>query len=70
AKSVMIPTFLYQVRDDVYTDPSDVQAVYDNIPLSEKKLYWIEGTTKRWHGYTYFQRHPEQMLEWFDQYMR
>ncbi|NTS39862.1 alpha/beta hydrolase [Flavisolibacter sp. BT320] len=70
AKTVMIPTFLYQVRDDVYTDPSDVQAVYDNIPLSEKKLFWIEGTTKRWHGYTYFQRHPEQMLEWFAQYMR
>lgn len=69
AKSVMIPAFLYQVKDDVYTHPSDVQSIYDNIPTPEKKLFWIEGSTRRWDGYTYFQRHPEQMLEWFNKYM-
>jgi uncharacterized protein len=48
AKSVMVPTFLYQVRDDLYARPSDVQAMYDNIPVTDKKLFWIQGTTRRW----------------------
>jgi hypothetical protein len=69
AKSVRIPTFLYQVRDDLYTRPSDVQSMFDNIPIAEKKLFWIEGTTRRWDGYTFFQKDPSQMLEWFDRYM-
>jgi hypothetical protein len=63
AKGVTIPTFLYQVRDDFYTRPDDIQAMYDNIPIADKKLYWIEGTKRRWDGYTYFQREPRQMLE-------
>jgi hypothetical protein len=70
AKHVMIPTLLYQVRDDVYTRPDDIQAMYDNIPVAEKKLFWIEGTTRRWDGYTYFQKDPSQMLDWFDTYMK
>lgn len=69
AKNVMAPTFLYQVRDDVLTDPSDVRTMHDNIPLAEKKLRWIEGTTYRWDGYLEFQRRPEPMLEWFERYM-
>jgi uncharacterized protein len=70
AKSVMIPTFLYQVRDDLLTRPSDVQSMYDNIPVKEKKLFWIEGSSRRWDGYTYFAKDPSQMLEWFDTHMK
>jgi hypothetical protein len=70
AKSVMIPTLLYQVRDDLYTRPDDIQAMYDNIPVADKKLFWIEGTTRRWDGYTYFQKNPSLMLEWFERYMK
>ena len=44
-------------------------AMYDTIPM-EKKLVRIHGTTARWDGYLHFQREPEQMLEWFDTYMR
>lgn len=69
AKNVRVPTFLYQVRDDLYTRPSDVQAMYDNIPVADKKLFWIEGTTRRWDGYAYFQKDPSLMLEWFEKYM-
>jgi hypothetical protein len=32
AKSVCVPTFLYQVHDDVLTHPSNVQTIFDNIP--------------------------------------
>ena len=69
ARNVRVPTFLYQVHDDVLTDLSDVQTTFDNIPLEEKKLQWVQGTTARWDGYLEFQRHPEPMLEWFEQYM-
>ena len=68
AKSVRLPTFLYQVRGDIRTDPSDVQAMFDNINVAEKKLRWIEGTTARWDGYLEFQRRPQPMLEWFARY--
>jgi len=69
AKSVRVPTFLYQVYDDVLTKPDDVQTIYDNIPVAEKALHWIHGTTARWDGYLEFQRRPEPMLQWFAKYM-
>jgi pimeloyl-ACP methyl ester carboxylesterase len=69
ARNVRVPTFLYQVRGDILTDPSDVQAMFDNIPAAGKKLQWIEGTTARWDGYLEFQRRPQPMLDWFAQYM-
>ncbi len=69
AKNVRVPTFLYQVRHDSVTDPSDVQTMYDNIPVAEKKLQWIEGTTARFDGYLELQRRPQPMLDWFAQYM-
>jgi hypothetical protein len=69
AKHVCIPTFLYQVHDDVLTEPSDVQTMFDNIPVDDKRLEWIRGTTARWDGYLEFQRRPEPMLEWFEKHM-
>lgn len=69
AKSVCVPTFLYQVHDDVLTHPSDVQTMFHNIPLGDKKLLWIYGTSARWDGYLKFQRRPEPMLQWFEQHM-
>lgn len=52
------------------TTPSDVQTIYDNIPATDKKLFWIEGTDQRFQVYNYFGEHPELMLEWFDTYMK
>lgn len=69
AKGVRVPTFLYQVREDVLTDPSDVQTMFDNLPVSEKKLAWIKGTTARFDGYLEFQRRPAPILDWFNTYM-
>ncbi len=58
AKHVCVPTFLYQVHDDVLTRPNDVQTMFDNIPVADKKLQWINGTSARWDGYLEFQRRP------------
>lgn len=69
AKDVQTPTLIYQVHDDPMTKTSDVQAIYDSIPLTDKKLHWICGTTVRWDGYLEFQRRPQPMLEWFEKFM-
>ena len=69
-QNVNIPTFIIQVKDDVWTVPDDVQNIFDAIPTKEKKLFWIEGTTQRFDGYNYFGKNPEQMIEWFDKYMK
>ena len=69
ARKVMVPTFLCQVRKDVLTRPSDVQSIFDNIPVREKELLWIDGTTKRWDGYLRFAKEPGPMLAWFERYM-
>ena len=55
--------------DCMLTEPSDVQAMFDNILIADKKLHWIEGTTARWDGYLEFQRRPQPMLEWFGIHM-
>ena len=55
ARGVCVPTFLYQVLADVPTDPSGVQAMFDNIPVADKRLQWIDATTARWDGYLEFQ---------------
>jgi hypothetical protein len=70
AKHVKIPTFVIQVREDAMTFPEDIQAIFDSIPVKDKKLFWIEGTPWRFHGYTYFSEHPEQMIEWYDAHMK
>ncbi|MEU6720455.1 hypothetical protein ABZ897_54150 [Nonomuraea sp. NPDC046802] len=69
AKGVRIPTFLYQVHDDTLTHPSDVQTMFDNIPVADKKLQWIPGTNRRFDGYLEFQRRPQPMLQWFASHM-
>jgi uncharacterized protein len=68
--SVRVPTLLYQVRDDVMTRAEDVRSMYDAIPIQDKRLLWIEGTTRRWDGYTYFQREPKVVLDWLDEHLR
>ncbi len=69
AKYVCVPTLSYQVHDDVLNTPDDMQTMFDNIPVADKRFFWIEGTTRRWDGYLYFQRHPEQILDWFASHM-
>ncbi|KAK9234639.1 gibberellin biosynthesis-related [Lipomyces kononenkoae] len=70
AKKCHVPTFILQVREDLLTKPADVQLIFDNIPVADKKLFWIEGSTRRWDGYNYFSEHPEQMIGWFDKHLK
>ena len=69
AASVIVPTLISQVRDDVLTRPDDVQSIFDAMPATEKALVWIDRSTRRWDGYTHFARHPEQTLAWLNRFM-
>ena len=69
AKNINVPTFFVQVRNDMNSRWTDVQEMYDNTPISDKKIYFIEETPWRFKGYTYFSEHPEQMIQWFDSHM-
>lgn len=66
AAHIRIPTFYLQVRNDMNSRWTDVQEMYDKTPVEDKKIFYVEETPWRFHGYTYFSEHPEQMLEWFD----
>jgi esterase/lipase len=66
AKQVRVPTLVAQVREDSSTKPEDVQHIYDNLAVADKKLLWIEGTTRRFDGYNYFGEQPAEMLAWFN----
>jgi uncharacterized protein (DUF1330 family) len=67
--AVTIPTLVAQVHDDFLTKPSNVQEIFDTISAKDKKLFWIEGTDKRFEGYNYFGKKPKLVLEWFDTHM-
>jgi hypothetical protein len=33
-------------------------------------MFWVEDARARWDAYTYFQRRPKRILDWFDAYMK
>jgi len=69
AEHIKVPTFFLQVRNDTNSRWADVQEMYEHTPVEDKKIYFIEETPWRFHGYTYFSEHPEQMIAWLDDHM-
>ncbi len=69
APAVTVPTLTYGVEHDSITRASDLQEAYDAVGATTKEMFWIRGTSARWDGYQYFQRHPERILAWFDAHL-
>ncbi len=69
AADVKMPTFIVQVKDDLWTTPADGQKTFDLLGAKEKELFWIEGTSRRFDGYNYFGKNPERMIAWFNMHM-
>ena len=70
AHAVKVPFFMYQVKEDIWTNnPQDGQEIFDNVASTDKELFWIEGTNRRFDGYNYFGLYPEKMIAFFDKYM-
>ncbi|MEL6536259.1 MAG: alpha/beta hydrolase, partial [Bacteroidota bacterium] len=70
AKNIHIPTYFLQVRNDTNSRWTDVQEIFENTPVEDKKIEYVEETPWRFKGYTYFSEHPESMIEWFDNHMK
>ncbi len=53
-----------QVLENAPTrNPEDAQATFDLLGSTEKELFWIEGTTRRFKdAYDHFGRYPEKVL--------
>ena len=60
-KDLKVPVLYSQVREDVLTDPADLEAIVANTP-TEAEMLWIEGPLNRFDGYNYYGEHPERML--------
>ena len=68
--AVKVPYFMAQVIDDIWTDnPKDAQEIFDNVSSTDKELFWIENTNRRFDGYNYFGVYPEKMLAFFKKHM-
>ena len=65
---VKIPTLMLQVRNDMNSRASDIQEMYDNLPIDDKDMIWVEDTEWRFKGYTYFSEYPAEMIEWYDKH--
>ncbi|ODV79100.1 alpha/beta-hydrolase [Suhomyces tanzawaensis NRRL Y-17324] len=68
AKSVKVPTKVFQVRNDPLTEISDTQEIFSRFSSKEKEFYFIEGADQRFQGYNFLSENPQHMLEWFDKY--
>lgn len=68
--AITVPTLVGQVHDDVMTTPEAVEAIYDAIPVEDKKMHWIHGTSRCFDGYNYFSDHPEVAVGWFDDHVQ
>ncbi len=67
-KDIKVPILYVQVKNDTWTDPSDVQGFYDNT-TARKEIFWIEGDLERFDGYNYFGKNPTRMLKFLKKYM-
>ncbi len=68
AADVKMPVFMWQVLEDSWTkNPEDTQKTFDMLGSREKKLFWIEHTTRRFKdGYSWFGRYPEKVIPFLD----
>lgn len=78
-QSLTVPVLFSQVEADEYTfdaetGVNDVQQIYDAAP-TEKEIIWVRetgekphGTGKRFDGYGYFNKYPEELLSFLDKH--
>lgn len=78
-KGLTVPVLFLQTEADKYTYDvetgiNDVQLIYDAAP-TEKEMIWVRqtgpnphGTGQRFDGYGYFNKYPEQLLDFLDRH--
>lgn len=59
------------MRDDAWTkSPEDAQKTFDMLATKEKEMICVENTTRRFRDGYNFGRYPENVLPFFEKYMK
>ena len=69
AARVTVPTLVVQNRNDPWTNLDMVNAYYDGLTV-EKAMKWLNIEKNRFAAYDYLGRSPEDIMAWFDRYMK
>jgi predicted alpha/beta-fold hydrolase len=67
-KDLKVPTLYVQVRNDPWTELSDILGFYE-ATSTEKEFFWLESFTHRFEGYQYFGENPQRMMDWLKKWM-
>ena len=67
-KEIKVPTRLVQNQNDEYLNRQSIEDYYQALQV-KKEMVWLDLGKKRASGYDYLTKHPEKLLDWFDQYM-
>ncbi|WP_044204227.1 S9 family peptidase [Flammeovirga sp. OC4] len=67
--AITIPTLLIQNKNDEYLNKKSINEYFDALKV-EKKMIWLDLEKKRAAGYDYLTKHPEELLFWFDHYIK
>lgn len=72
ASAVKMPVLMFRVLEESWTkNPEDAQKTFDLISSTDKELFWIKNTTKRFRdGYNHFGWHPARIIAFFDKHMK
>lgn len=78
APDVKVPTLIAGVKADVYAGDDkeiDIQKIFDAVTTEKKLLFFGPGTDRpfgnglRFEGYSYYNYHPEELIEFLDSHM-
>ncbi len=68
-KDIKVPTRLVQNQNDEYLNRQSIEEYYEALEVP-KDMLWLDLGKKRAAGYDYLTRNPEQILDWFDKYLK
>jgi pimeloyl-ACP methyl ester carboxylesterase len=66
--SINVPVMLMHNQNDPLGSQAYTQDYFDAIP-TEKTLHWIDGPADRGYAYRHITKHPEPLVQWFDQHL-
>jgi dienelactone hydrolase len=67
-KDISVPALFIQAKSDPWTEPHDIQNIYDATP-EPKELLLLEGKMERFDTYNYVGEHPESVTGFLGKYL-
>ena len=67
-KDISVPTLVIQNKNDPMTNIDMVKQYYNDLSV-KKEMLWLDLEKKRGAAYAWIGSHPEEILNWLNQYM-